>query len=92
LASGGQAPALEAARDLLERRGCFSPWLRARAVAERAATPVFTPRSARRRPQATPYPGLALAGDWTDTGLPATLEGAVCSGRLAFEALSFNDE
>jgi monoamine oxidase len=27
--------------------------------------------------------GLYLAGDWTDTGLPATIEGAVRSGRRA---------
>jgi uncharacterized protein with NAD-binding domain and iron-sulfur cluster len=31
----------------------------------------------------TPIPGLFLAGDWTDTGLPATIEGAVRSGRRA---------
>jgi len=28
----------------------------------------------------TPVAGLWLAGDYTDTGLPATLESAVCSG------------
>ena len=37
-----------------------------------------------------PFVGLALAGDWTETGLPATIEGAVRSGRLAVEALSFD--
>ena len=31
----------------------------------------------------TPVRGLYLAGDWTDTGLPATIEGAVRSGRKA---------
>jgi squalene-associated FAD-dependent desaturase len=31
----------------------------------------------------TPIPGLVLAGDWTATGLPATIEGAVRSGRAA---------
>jgi squalene-associated FAD-dependent desaturase len=31
----------------------------------------------------TPIPGLFLAGDWTDTGLPATIEGAVRSGQRA---------
>jgi squalene-associated FAD-dependent desaturase len=31
----------------------------------------------------TPIPGLYLAGDWTDTGLPATIEGAVRSGLRA---------
>jgi uncharacterized protein with NAD-binding domain and iron-sulfur cluster len=32
---------------------------------------------------ATPLRGLFLAGDWTDTGLPATIEGAVRSGLAA---------
>jgi squalene-associated FAD-dependent desaturase len=31
----------------------------------------------------TPVRGLVLAGDWTSTGLPATIEGAVRSGRTA---------
>jgi uncharacterized protein with NAD-binding domain and iron-sulfur cluster len=31
--------------------------------------------------------GLYLAGDWTDTGLPATIEGAVRSGQRAAEAV-----
>jgi uncharacterized protein with NAD-binding domain and iron-sulfur cluster len=31
----------------------------------------------------TPIAGLFLAGDWTDTGLPATIEGAVRSGQSA---------
>jgi predicted NAD/FAD-dependent oxidoreductase len=36
------------------------------------------------RPQAvTPLPGFFLAGDWTDTGLPGTIEGAVQSGHVA---------
>jgi monoamine oxidase len=29
---------------------------------------------------------LFLAGDWTDTGLPGTIEGAVRSGHLAADA------
>ena len=32
---------------------------------------------------ATYRPGLAVAGAWTDTGWPATMEGAVRSGRAA---------
>jgi zeta-carotene desaturase len=35
----------------------------------------------------TEIPGLVLAGDWTDTGLPATIEGAVRSGQAAAEIL-----
>jgi uncharacterized protein with NAD-binding domain and iron-sulfur cluster len=37
--------------------------------------------------QATPINGLYLAGDWTATDWPATMEGAVRSGYLAVEAL-----
>jgi hypothetical protein len=32
-------------------------------------------------------PGLYLAGDWTDTGLPATIESAVVSGHRAADAI-----
>jgi hydroxysqualene dehydroxylase len=42
------------------------------------------PGAGRLRPPArTSVPGLALAGAWTDTGWPATMEGAVRSGRAA---------
>jgi squalene-associated FAD-dependent desaturase len=37
--------------------------------------------------QQTPIPNLLLAGDWTATGWPATMEGAVRSGYLAAEAI-----
>jgi len=40
-----------------------------------------------RLPQATPWPGLFLAGDWTRTEWPSTMEGAVRSGRLAAGAV-----
>jgi len=36
---------------------------------------------------ASPWPGIYLAGDWTATGWPATMEGAVRSGYLAAEAV-----
>lgn len=35
----------------------------------------------------SPWPRAYLAGDWTDTGWPATMEGAVRSGYLAAEAI-----
>jgi squalene-associated FAD-dependent desaturase len=38
--------------------------------------------------QATPWPNLYLAGDWTATEWPSTMEGAVRSGRLAAGALT----
>ena len=45
------------------------------------------PASAALRPPArTSVPGLALAGSWTATGWPATLEGAVLSGHSAADA------
>ena len=50
----------------------------------------FSPRpgiDACRPPQATVWPRVFLAGDWTATGWPATMEGAVRSGYLAAEAL-----
>ena len=37
--------------------------------------------------QASPIENLLVAGDWTNTGWPATMEGAVRSGYLAAEAL-----
>ena len=40
-----------------------------------------------RPPQQTPIHGLLLAGDWTDTGWPATMEGAVRSGYLAAQEI-----
>ena len=40
-----------------------------------------------RLPSATPLPNLFLAGDWTDTGWPATMESAVRSGNIAAEAV-----
>lgn len=40
-----------------------------------------------RPPQQTAIPNLFLAGDWTRTGWPATMEGAVRSGYLAAEAV-----
>ena len=38
--------------------------------------------------QETPVPGLFLAGDWTRTGWPSTMESAVRSGNLASEAVA----
>ncbi len=51
---------------------------------EHAATFRAVPGSARLRPPAeTAWPRLVLAGAWTDTGWPATMEGAVRSGHRA---------
>jgi squalene-associated FAD-dependent desaturase len=55
---------------------------------ERHATFRAAKGSGRLRPAArTRYPGLVVAGAWTDTGWPATMEGAVRSGRRAASEL-----
>ena len=55
---------------------------------ERRATFRQAPGCARLRPgAATPAPGLVLAGAWTDTGWPDTMEGAVRSGHNAARQL-----
>jgi hypothetical protein len=57
-----------------------------RVVKERRATIAATAAQERRRPGArTAFANLALAGDWTATGLPGTIEGAIRSGRAAAE-------
>ncbi len=59
-----------------------------RVVKEKRATFAATPEQDRRRPAArTRWPNLALAGDWTATGLPATIEGAIRSGCNAASIL-----
>jgi len=57
------------------------PW---QIVRERRATFAATPRQNAKRPAATTaWSNLWLAGDWTMTGLPATIEGAIRSGNRA---------
>jgi hydroxysqualene dehydroxylase len=55
-----------------------------RVVKERRATFLASPAQIARRPAPqTSLRNLVLAGDYTDTGLPATIEGAIRSGRIA---------
>ena len=57
------------------------PW---QIVKERRATFAATPAQEAKRPSArTRWDNVVLAGDWTQTGLPATIEGAVRSGYNA---------
>jgi squalene-associated FAD-dependent desaturase len=66
----------------------MSAW---RVVKERRATFAATAEQDRRRPRPrTPLSNLVLAGDWTATGLPATIEGAIRSGRVAVELIVGN--
>ncbi len=61
-------------------------------IKETAATFSPEPGCDRWRPPAvSPIRGLFLAGDWTATGWPATMEGAVRSGYLAAEAITAAD-
>jgi hydroxysqualene dehydroxylase len=61
--------------------GELPPW---QIVRERRATFEATPEQNALRPKAvTSFKNLFLAGDWTDTGLPATIEGSVRSGDRA---------
>ena len=59
---------------------------RATVVREPRATFSLAPGQPSRPGTETPLGGLFLAGDWTDTGLPATIEGAVLSGHRAATA------
>jgi uncharacterized protein with NAD-binding domain and iron-sulfur cluster len=59
-----------------------------RVIKERRATFAATAAMQARRPQArTHLTNLALAGDWTATALPATIEGAIRSGETAANLL-----
>jgi hydroxysqualene dehydroxylase len=61
--------------------GTLPPW---QIVNEKRATMVASPRQDAKRPGAkTRWRNFFLAGDWTQTGLPATIEGAILSGELA---------
>lgn len=89
-----EAPAGEIAReiwseiaDITDAKGTALP--ANRVIKEKRATIAQTPAQNLLRPDsATRWENLFLAGDWTDTGLPATIEGAVRSGQKAAELLA----
>jgi hypothetical protein len=84
-------------RDVAAAYGCPLAQPPCRIVKEKRATFRATPEQAARRPPArTRWRNLILAGDWTATGLPATIEGAIRSGqkaaRLAMETNRVNGD
>jgi hydroxysqualene dehydroxylase len=81
-------PEVQRAYDLPS--GALPPW---QIVKEKRATFAATPTQLSRRPKTlTQWENLALAGDWIDTGLPATIEGAIRSGFAAATHLLGGDE
>ena len=75
-------------RDVRNVLGTEDPMPPVRVVKEKRATFAATAEQHARRPASrTDWVNLSLAGDWTATGLPATIEGAIRSGRKAAETL-----
>lgn len=72
--------ALPAARTATVRKGL--------AVREKRSTFSLAPDAPARPQTMTPIAGFLLAGDWVDTGLPATIESAAVSGHRAAELAS----
>lgn len=79
-----------ALREVREAMPAARPATLKKAVAVREKRSTFSlAANAPPRPQtATPLSGFVLAGDWVDTGLPATIESAVLSGRRAAEHIT----
>ena len=76
-------------REVAALTGLAQPLPRWQIVRERRATFAATPAEAARRPSTeTRYLNLFLAGDWTDTKLPATIEGSIRSGLAAANSVS----
>jgi squalene-associated FAD-dependent desaturase len=70
--------------DVAQALGITAPMPAWQIVKEKRATFAATPGQDARRPAAkTRWRNLFLAGDWTQTGLPATIEGALRSGETA---------
>lgn len=87
----------EVIRLAVDELGHFLPRVReaklekAHVVKEVRATFSATPQVEDSRPgPVTRFCNFFLAGDWTRTGWPATMEGAVRSGYIASEAVAFN--
>jgi hypothetical protein len=81
------ATALQELRDALPEVRAAKV-LRTSVVRERRASFSLAPGQPARPGCRTPVDHVVLAGDWIDTGLPATIESATVSGRRAAEAIS----
>ena len=85
-------PIIDLARQELARffpAVSFAQLVKATVVKEVRATYSVRPLLDQVRPSATsPWPNIFLAGDWTATDWPATMEGAVRSGYLAAAAVT----
>jgi squalene-associated FAD-dependent desaturase len=79
LAMGEMRAALPSVHDAVVKRAVV--------VREKRATFSLAPGQPQRPATTTGVPGLFLAGDWIDTGLPATIESAVMSGHRAAAAV-----
>ena len=74
--------------EICRATGVAGPVPPCRVITEKRATIAKTPAQDGLRPGAqTRWRNLYLAGDWTDTGLPATIEGAIRSGETAAQAI-----
>ncbi len=87
-----ERPQSDVVADVVAELKAIWPWaadaklLHSRVIVEHHAVFSPLPRSEELRPpQQSPIENLQLAGDWTRTGWPATMEGAVRSGFLAAE-------
>jgi uncharacterized protein with NAD-binding domain and iron-sulfur cluster len=94
LVSSGASPLVDQTNDaliaaahqeLLEALPGIRParLVRATVIREPKATFSLAPGQPPRPDSRTPLPGLFLAGDWLNTGLPGTIESAVRSGHTA---------
>ncbi len=82
------AGTIDSAVRLAYPRAAPANLLHATVVKQRNATFRCTPGASRWRPgPATPVANLFLAGEWTDTGWPSTMEGAIISGYNAAAAV-----
>jgi uncharacterized protein with NAD-binding domain and iron-sulfur cluster len=61
-------------------------------IREKRATFSVAPGQPTRPGVTTPVDGLFLAGDWIDTGLPATIESAALAGHRAASAIQLSTE